>query len=123
MKNVTISMDEATLAWVRVRAAKAGKSVSRWIGEQLAHVRGQMISDEVNADAQRAVEAFLAHPGWDLGGKGFDRDEIYEERLRGLERRHLQRGPGRQDETRNRAGVAETSRKFRSGDDEPSGPE
>ena len=29
MKNVTITLDENLAAWVRVEAAKAGKSVSR----------------------------------------------------------------------------------------------
>lgn len=36
MKNVTITLDEKTAAWVRVYAAKHGKSVSRLVGEMLA---------------------------------------------------------------------------------------
>jgi hypothetical protein len=32
MINVTISMDEETARWVRVEAANAGLSVSRWVG-------------------------------------------------------------------------------------------
>ncbi len=39
MINVTVSMDEDTARWVRVEAAKAGKSVSRWLGEILAERR------------------------------------------------------------------------------------
>jgi hypothetical protein len=35
MKNVTITLDEAVAQWARVEAAKAGKSLSRWIGERL----------------------------------------------------------------------------------------
>ena len=35
MKNVTISMRDDTARWARVEAAKAGKSLSRWIGEKL----------------------------------------------------------------------------------------
>ena len=35
MKNVTISMDEDTARWARIEAAKAEKSLSRWIGEKL----------------------------------------------------------------------------------------
>lgn len=35
MKNVTITLDEKTAAWVRVSAAREDKSVSRYIGELL----------------------------------------------------------------------------------------
>lgn len=35
MKNITITLDEATAAWVRILAAKEGKSVSRLLGELL----------------------------------------------------------------------------------------
>jgi len=40
MKNITVTLDEKTAAWVRVHAAKLGKSVSRLLGEILyAHMR------------------------------------------------------------------------------------
>lgn len=35
MKNITLTLDEKTAAWVRVHAAKQGKSVSRLLGEIL----------------------------------------------------------------------------------------
>lgn len=35
MKNITITLDEKTAAWVRVYAAEQGKSVSRLLGELL----------------------------------------------------------------------------------------
>ena len=35
MKNVTITLDERTAAWVRVYAAKHNTSVSRMVGEML----------------------------------------------------------------------------------------
>jgi hypothetical protein len=35
MKNVTITLDEKTAAWVRISAAKLGMSVSRFVGEVL----------------------------------------------------------------------------------------
>ena len=42
MKNVTITLDERTAAWVRVHAAKHNKSVSRIVGEMLReHMREQ----------------------------------------------------------------------------------
>ena len=39
MKNVTVSMDEETARWVRVYAAKKGKSVSRWLSELVEEYR------------------------------------------------------------------------------------
>ena len=39
MKNVTVTMDEAVLEWVRVKAARENISVSRWLGEFVAAAR------------------------------------------------------------------------------------
>ena len=36
MKNVTITVEDSVLEWVRVEAAKRGSSVSRLVGEMLA---------------------------------------------------------------------------------------
>lgn len=117
MANVTISMDEQTLGWVRVEAAKAGMSVSRWIGEQLTRAR------ELGADA--SIEAFLAEPGWDLDleNQTFDRDAIYDERIRGLERRDLRSGPGQRRQAAAGASVAEAPRPFAGPGDERTGGE
>ncbi len=42
MKNVTITLDARTAAWVRVHAAQHNKSVSRIVGEMLReHMREQ----------------------------------------------------------------------------------
>jgi len=42
LKNVTITLDERTAAWVRVYAAKHNMSVSRVVGEMLrAHMQEQ----------------------------------------------------------------------------------
>ncbi len=35
MKNVTITLDQQTAAWIRVQAAKLNMSVSRFVGELL----------------------------------------------------------------------------------------
>ncbi|MCC7266739.1 MAG: hypothetical protein IT546_05280 [Caulobacteraceae bacterium] len=87
-------MDEATLAWVRVEAAKAGQSVSSWLGKRLAAERGaDEAAERERQEAIADMDRFLASPGWPLGIEKFDREEIYEERLRGLERRRLQPGP------------------------------
>jgi plasmid stability protein len=42
MKNVTITLDERTAAWVRIHAAEHDMSVSRLVGEMLReHMREQ----------------------------------------------------------------------------------
>ena len=43
MKNVTITLDEETARWARIRAAEQNTSVSRLVGEML---RDQMRHDE-----------------------------------------------------------------------------
>jgi hypothetical protein len=78
MKNVTISMDEETLGWVRVEAAKAGLSVSRWIAQRL---QGMNNERAVKAAAAARMMAFLdAGPRFDLSENGkitIDRDDLY----------------------------------------------
>jgi hypothetical protein len=120
MKNVTISMEEPTLAWVRVEAAKAGQSVSRWIGERLQELTRAAAEAD---DDMAAMQTFLAHPGWDLdlAHHPFNREEIYDERLRGLERGDLRLRPDRSDQARRREGVAEPARRFQGPDDERPG--
>ena len=65
MINVTISMDEVTARWVRVEAAKAGLSVSRWLGGLLAERRQAQAEAgwEAGREArQAAMRAFLDRP-------------------------------------------------------------
>jgi hypothetical protein len=87
MTNVTITMDEETARWVRIEAAKAGKSVSRWLGELLA-ARRRAEADaawEAGREArQEAMAKFLAIPARDIGYHGVipDRETLYEEALR-----------------------------------------
>jgi hypothetical protein len=80
MKNVLISMEEETLAWVRVEAAKAGVSVSRWIASQIAH---RHADDMEKAAARERIKAFLANgPLFDLSDNGrisIDRDEMHDD--------------------------------------------
>jgi hypothetical protein len=82
MLNVTISMDEETARWVRVEAAKAGKSVSRYVGEMLALRRRAEADAAWESGREARMEAgrrFLASPPRDLGlhGKGPTREEMY----------------------------------------------
>jgi hypothetical protein len=75
MKNVTISMPEQTLSRVRVEAAKAGKSVSRFMVDLAeAHV---LPTD----DPRAALAVFLSGPLLDLtdeNGKAPSRDQLYD---------------------------------------------
>lgn len=54
MKNVTITLDEKTAAWVRVQAAQSGMSVSRFVGEAL---RARM---HVSREYEEAMRRWLA---------------------------------------------------------------
>jgi hypothetical protein len=119
MKNVTISMDEATLAWVRVEAAKAGMSVSKWVGHRLTALRnGSADADAGWAAWLKELDDVLDGPGFDLELEKhpFNREEIYEERLRGLERGRVQPGSRQPAQAGRGEGVAEAARGFE-GDD------
>jgi hypothetical protein len=50
MKNVTITLDERTAAWIRVQAARQSKSVSRFVGEIL---HKQMMDTRAYNEAMR----------------------------------------------------------------------
>jgi hypothetical protein len=54
MKNVTVTLDEDTAAWVRLHAAGQGMSVSRYLGELLQR---QMRS---GGEYEEAMRRFLA---------------------------------------------------------------
>lgn len=54
MKNLTITLDEATAAWARVHAARHNKSVSRMVGEMLQR------SMREHAEYDQAMRRFLA---------------------------------------------------------------
>jgi len=75
MKNITITLDPETAAWVRVHAAEQNKSVSRLVGEILqARMKDRR-------ESQRAMRRYLAKPPFDLTGepqKYPTRDEIYD---------------------------------------------
>ena len=54
MKNVTITLPEDVAAWLRVRAAEDGRSVSRWLAELLDGMRSE------DAEYGLAMERYLA---------------------------------------------------------------
>lgn len=75
MKNITITLDEATAAWARVHAAEHNMSVSRMVGEML---QTQMLEGRKYAEA---MQQFLARKPARLkrAGKRYaTRDELHD---------------------------------------------
>ena len=75
MKNITITLDAETAAWVRVHAAEQNKSVSRLVGEIL-HLQ---MKDR--REYQRSMRRYLSKPPFALDGDAVKfpaRDEIYD---------------------------------------------
>jgi hypothetical protein len=75
MKNITISLDDETVAWVRARAAEQNKSVSRFVGDHLQS------SIKERREYQRAYRGWLSRPSFNLTGapeKYPSRDEIHD---------------------------------------------
>lgn len=76
MKNVTISMDEADLAWVKAQAGAAGVSVSKWLAQRVQPTQAQ-------PDLETEMLAVLATPLTTMsdGGRIFVREECYDRRV------------------------------------------
>jgi len=75
MKNVTITLYEEVARWVRVRAAEADRSVSRWVGELLEE---RMRFD---GEYETAKRRYLARAGRKLRREGEalpSRDELHD---------------------------------------------
>jgi len=54
MKNVTVTMDEATLEWVRVKAARENASVARYLGQLVEQARAR--DGAYDRDMRRALQ-------------------------------------------------------------------
>lgn len=75
MKNVTITVDEATAEWVRRLAAERGVSVSRCVGEIL----GEKMQKESRYEiAMRQYMSLKPRPLSSPGQKYPTREEIYD---------------------------------------------
>jgi hypothetical protein len=73
MKNVTITVEDAALEWVRIEAAKRNTSVSRLVGEMLAD---KMRHEDAYA---RAMQEALKFDSWGVSeGQYLTRDELYD---------------------------------------------
>ncbi|MGF7004541.1 hypothetical protein [Aminobacter sp. BE322] len=68
MRNVTISMKDEVLAELRVEAAKAGKSVSRFVADLIeASVSKSAPVTPMSRNAQmEALERILSGPKWSV---------------------------------------------------------
>ena len=75
MKNVTITLDEDTAAWARVEAARADKSLSRFIGEMLQE---RMRKNDAYEAAMQRWLAIKPVPLRAPGEKLPTRDELYD---------------------------------------------
>ncbi|MGA2206776.1 MAG: hypothetical protein ABSG10_08595 [Terracidiphilus sp.] len=76
LMNLTLSIDEKTVARARERLRAVGKSVNEEIRERLRHVAG-----EDDRDNERWFEELRSLSGkGDSHGWRFNRDEIYERR-------------------------------------------
>ncbi len=71
MKNVTISMDEELIQLLRVKSAKAGKSMSKYVSHlvEKAVTNGKSLDDNKN-EQLAAVKRILAGPKWHLSTNG-----------------------------------------------------
>jgi hypothetical protein len=75
MKNITITLDEQTAAWVRILAAQRGMSVSRLVGD-LVHERLREARDY-----KEAMRRFFSHKPFQfqwVGGHPPAREEIHD---------------------------------------------
>ncbi len=73
MKNVTVSLDEATLAEARVRAARAGKSLSRYMSDLVAEDVNRLVPSPVQTgrmSQKDALEQLLSGPKWSILREG-----------------------------------------------------
>lgn len=75
MKNVTVTVDDAALEWVRIEAAKRNTSVSKLVGE--------MIADKMRHDDsyERAMREALRFEPIAFEGNYLTRNDIYADRI------------------------------------------
>ncbi|MCX5495193.1 hypothetical protein OSH11_10790 [Kaistia dalseonensis] len=122
MKNVTITLDETVAQWARVEAAKAGMSLSRWIGMRLSRERDGALS-------AASADDWLDTPLWPSADLPLPkRAELYESfydrpGFRGYERPDLQSGSTHAGQGEPVSGLAEDAPESGWAGAEPSGSE
>lgn len=71
MKNVTVSMDDDLAQRARVAAARAGKSVSKYLSEAASEKIEKDEQTAVGRNLQsEAIEKILSGPKWDVTDNG-----------------------------------------------------
>ncbi len=75
MKNVTVSLPEDTALWLRVRAAKANRSVSNWLAEMIEGARRR--EDDYEIAMERALARKPRKLEW-VDGRKPTRDELHD---------------------------------------------
>lgn len=75
VKNITITLDEKTAAWLRIEAAKRGKSVSRYVGEVLQQ---QMRDLRAYNEAMRSFRSHEPFQFEFVEGRRPSRDELHD---------------------------------------------
>lgn len=72
MKNITISMDDSLASAVRVEAAKAGISMSKFLAEAARQkIEHASMPEKPKRNLQlEALERIFAGPGWDVTENG-----------------------------------------------------
>ena len=75
MKNVTVSLPEETARWLRVEAAQADRSVSRWLADLLDTMRRQ--DDQYEAAMARYLAIKPRKFQW-IDGRKPTREELHD---------------------------------------------
>ncbi len=75
MRNVTIVLPEDLALWLRVQAAEADRSVSRWIAERLERMRREQ--DEYEVAMTRYLAMKPRRMEWS-GGRRPTREELHD---------------------------------------------
>jgi hypothetical protein len=109
MKNVTITLPDELARRARVEAAKAGKSLSRYIADLLAQwCKGDQDKGDDKLGALREFFYGPGYPGISKSWRG--REALYAERedelLRRYESHRLRDGPGGDKKARVRSGFS-----------------
>ena len=75
MKNVTVTLPEEVATWLRIRAAKDGRSVSRWLAELLEGMRRR--EEEYDLAMERLLARKPRRLNW-VDGRRPTREELHD---------------------------------------------
>ena len=75
MKIVTVTLPEDTAQWLRVRAARANRSLSSWLADMIEAARRQ--EDEYEVAMERSLARKPRKMEW-VGGQKPPRDDLHD---------------------------------------------